>query len=137
MRNFAMVKKIEGQLVQVVPLISDACISCVSTDCAKQGHTFSVINKRNIEIKENSIVRIGVSKLSQCLQGLLALAFPILSAISGFILAPAAAERFTLTLSEGFQALCVLSFFLVSCLIVFIVSRSSIHVTLPEIIQVL
>ena len=137
MRDFAMVKKIEGQLVQVVPLISDACVNCSSTDCASQGRTFSVLNKRNFEIKENSIVKIEVSKLSQSIQGLVSLLFPILCAVLGYILSPAAAQRIGASFSEGFQAICVLVFFLAACLVVFAISRSSIHITLPEITQVM
>lgn len=137
MRDFAMVKKVEGQLVQVVPLVSDACVTCASTDCAGNGKTFSVLNKRNFDIKENTIVRIGVSKLSQYVQGLAALAFPILSAVLGFMLSPAISQRLGLELSENFQALSVLAFFFAACIIVFVISRSSLHITLPEVIQVL
>jgi len=129
MRDFAIVKKIEGQLVQVAPMISDACISCNSSDCEKQGKTFSVINKQNFDIKENSVVKIGVSKASQCLQGIAALLIPILCA--------ALSQRLGMIFSEGFQAVTVLAFFLTACIVVFVISRSSIHITLPEITQVL
>lgn len=137
MRDFAMVKKVEGQLVQVVPLVSDACVTCTSTDCAGNGKTFSVLNKHNFDLKENTIVRIRVSKLSQYVQGLAALAFPILSAVLGFILSPAISQRLGIELSEFFQALSILAFFFAACIIVFVISRSSLHITLPEIIQVL
>jgi len=137
MRDFAIVKKIEGQLVQVAPLISDACISCGSSDCEKQGKTFSVINKQNFDLKENSVVKIGVSKASQCLQGIAALLIPILCAIFGYIFAPALSQRLGIIFSERFQAVTVLAFFLAACLAVFAISRSSIHITLPEITQVL
>ena len=137
MRDFAIVKKIEGQLVQVVPMISDACISCDSSDCSKQGKTFSVINKQNFDLKENSVVKIGVSKISQCLQGIAALLIPILCAVFGYIFAPALSQRLGIDFSEGFQAISVLAFFLAACLVVFVISRSSIHITLPEITQVL
>ncbi len=137
MRDFAIVKKIEGQLVQVAPLISDACISCNTSDCAKQGKTFSVINKKNFELKENSVVKIGVSKKSQYIQGLTALLIPILCAVIGYIFAPALSQRTGFVFSEGFQAFTVLAFFLAACLAVLIISRSSIHITLPEIMQVL
>ncbi|MBQ0052543.1 MAG: SoxR reducing system RseC family protein [Treponema sp.] len=137
MRDFALVKKIEGQLVEVVPLVSDACISCTTNDCAKQGKPFSVLNKRNLPIAENSIVKIGVSRLSQCLQGISALLLPILSAIVGFLFSPVLAQRFGFEFSEGFQALTVLVFLFVPSLIVFIINRSNIHISLPEITKVL
>lgn len=137
MRDFAMVKKVEGKLVQVVPLFSDACVVCASTDCAGHGKTFNVLNKQNFKLNENSIVRIGVPKLSQYIQGISALLIPILCAVSGYILAPALAQRFSLNFSDFFQAICVLVFFLAACLCVLIISRSSIHISLPEILQVL
>lgn len=137
MRDFAIVKKIEGQLVQVVPMISDACVNCGSSDCEKQGKTFSVINKQNFDLKENSVVKIGVSKASQCIQGITSLLIPILCAVIGYIFAPALSQRFGIAFSEGFQAVATLAFFLTACLAVFAISRSSIHITLPEITQVL
>lgn len=137
MHDFAMVKKIEGQLVQVVPLISNACVTCTFTNCASQGRTFSVLNKRRLEIKENSIVKIEVSKFSQSIQGLVSLLFPVFCAVLGFIFSPAAAQRINTSLSENFQAICVLLFFSAACLVVFAVSRSNIHITLPEIKQVM
>lgn len=137
MRDFAMVKKIEGKLVQVVPLVSDACVTCASKDCAGNGKTFSVLNKKNFELKKDSIVRIGVSKISQYVQGIASLLGPIFCAFCGYLLAPAIAQRLGLDFSEIFQAVCIFIFFLAACLCIFIISRSSIHISLPEIIQVI
>lgn len=136
MRDYAMVKKIQGQLVQVVPLISDSCINCTSSDCSKLGKAFNVINKNNFELKEKSIVKIGVSKISQCIQGILSLLIPIISAVIGYIFSPALAQRLDFNCTEGFQALTVLIFFAFPCIAVFVISRSSLHITLPEITQV-
>lgn len=137
MRDFAIVKRIEGKLVQVVPLVSEACVTCASKECAGRGKTFSVLNKRSLEIKENSIVRIGVSTLSQYVQGLMSLFVPIFCAVCGYIFAPVVAQRLNVEFSELFHAACVFACFLAASLCVFIVSRSSIHISLPEIIQVI
>jgi len=73
MHDFAIVKSIEGQKVEVVSLISNACVVCNSIDCAKKGKSFHVLNKKNLSIEENAIVRIGFSRVFTGILGLISL----------------------------------------------------------------
>ncbi len=137
MRDFAIVTKIEGQTIEAVSLISNACINCEDSLCAKQGKTFMAINKKNLPVQENSVVRIEVSRISRGIQGVFSLLFPILSAVAGYIFAPEISIKYGVELTENFMALCVAAAFSVSSLLVLIISRSSLHFSLPEITQVL
>ena len=54
----ALIIHLSESEIQVVPLISDACINCQKSGCTKQGKPFSVANPKNLEIKKGDIVRI-------------------------------------------------------------------------------
>ena len=137
MRDFAIVKSIDGQMVEVVSLISDACVTCTSIECAKQGISFHVINKKNIPLKENDIIRIGFSRTLKGILGLISLFFPIVSSVLGFLATPFLAARFDFTVNSSSQACMVGIFFVASCLIVFLVSRTDIHFSHPEVLQLM
>lgn len=137
MRDFAIVKGIDGQKIEVVSLISDACVTCNNMDCAKQGKSFHVINKKNLPLKEDNIVRIGFPRILNGILGLISLLFPIASAATGFFLAPCFSQRFNFTLTQQSQAGLVGLFFVAATLIVFLISRTDIHITHPEVIQVM
>jgi hypothetical protein len=51
--------------IQVIPLITDACINCEKSGCAKQGKPFSVSNPKNLEIKKGDIVKLKANPTSQ------------------------------------------------------------------------
>ena len=55
----ALIINLSENEIQVVPLISDACINCEKSGCAKQGKPFSVANPKKIEIKKGEILGIG------------------------------------------------------------------------------
>lgn len=137
MRDFAIVKGIDGQNIEVVSLISDACITCSSIDCAKQGKSFHVLNKKNFAIKENNIVRIGFPRFLRGLLGIISLFVPIIASAAGFFVAPLFLARFNLEVTQTNTAFTVILFFLASSALVFIISRTDLHLTHPEIIQVL
>ena len=137
MRDFAIVKAIDGQRIEVVSLISDACVTCNSIDCAKQGKSFHVINKKNLPLKENNIVRIGFPRILNGFLGLISLLFPIAAAAIGFFLAPSLSKRFGFLLTEASKAGVTGVFFVASALIVFLISRTDLHLTHPEVIQVM
>lgn len=137
MREFAIVREIDGQKIEVVSLISDACVVCNSIDCAKQGKSFHVINKKNLPLRENSIIRIGFPRILGGILGLISLLFPIASSIAGFFLTPYFSERFDFAVTASSQACVVGIFFVVSAFIVFVVSRTDIHLSHPEVIQVI
>ena len=43
----ALIINLSENEIQVVPLISDACINCQKSGCTKQGMPFSVVNPKN------------------------------------------------------------------------------------------
>lgn len=137
MRDFAIVKSIDGQKIEVVSLISDACVTCNSIDCAKQGISFHVLNKKNLPLEENSIIRIGFSRTLKGILGLLSLLFPIASSVAGFFLTPFFAGRLGFELTPSSQACLVGLFFTLASLIVILISRTDIHLTHPEVIQIM
>ena len=53
----ALIINLSENEIQVVPLISDACINCQKSGCTKQGKPFSVVNPKNLEIKKGDIVK--------------------------------------------------------------------------------
>ena len=137
MRDFAIVKAIDGQKIEVVSLISDACVTCNSIDCARQGKSFHVINRRNLPLHENNIIRIGFPRILNGIFGLISLLFPIASSVAGFFLTPFFAEKFDFAVTPSAQACMVGIFFVASSLLVFIISRTDIHLSQPEVIQII
>ena len=137
MRDFAIVKSIEGQKVEVVSLISDACVTCNSIDCAKQGISFHVLNKKNLPLEENNIIRIGFSRMLKGILGLISLLIPIASSIAGFFLTPFFAGRIDFEVTPSSQAGVVGVFFTASSLLIFLISRTDIHLSHPEVIQIM
>ena len=137
MRDFAIVKKIEGRKIEVVSLISNACVVCNSIECAKKGKSFHVLNKKNFPLEENAIIRIGFSPILTGTLGLVSLLFPIGSAILGFFLTPRLSTKFDFQISAQSQAIVVGIFFILAALLVFIVSRTNIHLSRPEVLQIL
>lgn len=137
MRDFAIVKKIEGQKVEVVSLISNACVVCNSIDCAKHGKSFYVLNKKKLPLEENCIVRIGFPPVLNGFLGLISLLFPIVCSILGGIFSPELCAYFGTPLSPRSSACCVGVFFVAATLLVILISRTNIHLTRPEVIQVM
>ena len=89
MRNTVKVIAIkENNAVEVVPLITDACIGCRNSECTKQGHPFIVHNTQKLPVYPGAIVKISASAVRQALQALLSLCLPLAAAIAGYILTP-------------------------------------------------
>jgi hypothetical protein len=133
MRDRAIITTIKGTDITVVPLITDACMSC-HDGCAKQGHPFTVINPHNFEIARGTVVKIGTSVKTEIFQGLFSLCFPIACAVAGYY----AADPLALCITghpamEGMHAGCVLAGLLSSSLLVFLSSRFIIRLVKPEI----
>lgn len=141
MREFAIVKEIKNENeIYVLPMITSSCQSC-KKGCIKQGKKFQVLNKKRYNVKIGSTVRIGHSTILRSIYGLLSFFVPIVFSIIGLIYS----KRFALLFFsqeiiekyiEQFKAFGVLSFFFSSAIIIFIISRSSLHFSKPEILQV-
>lgn len=137
MRDFAIVTGIDGQKIEVVSLISDACVACNSIECARRGKSFCVINKKNLPLRENAVVRIGFPRVLNGILGLISLLVPILSALAGFLLSPLLSERVGFALNQTSKALTTGAFFLAATFVIMLVSRTDIHLTKPEVMQIL
>lgn len=136
MKEKALVTKVEQNEITVIPLITDACLSCTK-GCAKQGKPFAVNNPNNLEVKKGSIVKVAASKSSENIQGIIALLLPVAFAALGFILAEPLASLFGKTAGEGTKAICVLSLLFISGAAVFFLSRKIKFKGRPGIIEVL
>ena len=137
MRDFAIVRKIDGQKIEVVSLISDACVACNNISCAREGKSFHVINRKNFPLQENTIIRIGFPRILRGILGLVSLLIPIASSVLGFSLTPYFSRQFDFAVTPSSQACMTGIFFLVAVILVLIVSRTDIHLSHPEVIQVL
>ena len=137
MRDFAIVKAIDGQKIEVVSLISDACLACNNIHCAKDGKSFQVLNKKNLPLQENNIIRIGFPRILTGILGLISLFFPIASSVVGFLLTPYFSRRFEFAVTPSSQACMVGIFFVLAAFIVFVISRTDIHIKQPEVLQVM
>ena len=114
MRDRAQIIAIDGNDIKVVPLISDVCINCEKSTCAKRGKSFSVSNPKNYSVKNGDVIKISSPLLHQILQALFALVLPVLCAIAGYLFVPG---------SEGIKALAVTGCFVAGAAVVFIVTH--------------
>lgn len=140
MRDKAIVVDVKEDFVTVVPLITNACISC-SSPCTKRGNPFKVLNKKNYAVEKGNLVKIGASKATQAVQGIVSLILPVIAAICGYFFSPAIISLFSKSgaaeVTEGKRAAFVLAFLFLSGLIVFIFSRNSARLGNSEILEVI
>lgn len=89
MKDTAKVIRLKNNnIVEVLPLISDACIGCTKSSCTKQGSSFAVRNTLNLPVYEGAIVKIGASSAKQAVQALFSLFLPLAASIAGYIFTP-------------------------------------------------
>lgn len=142
MHKFAKIVKIEKEAdsksgtIYAVQMITSACSNCTYS-CARQGKPFKVLNKNGIEINEGSIVQLKPSLYQYFFQGFLSLLTPIICSVLGYFFAPEIHKELKIEFSDCGRFFCVLGFFLFSSLIVFILSRSTLNFSKPEIVSVL
>ena len=108
------VTKIEENQVEVVPLITDACINCNKGSCGKRGTPFYVVNPKKIDIKIGDVVSLKNSLGYQIFQAMFSLLLPVLAAVAGYFLMPK---------KESLQVLGILVGFGLAAVIVTITSR--------------
>lgn len=111
--------------------------ACCSAACSKKDNAFEVSNPKDMEVSQGSLVIICATKLIQVLQGVIALFFPFICAVLGYVLAPDIMSFFKKPISNDAKALFVLLFLFVSSLIVFIVTRIFPIPGKPQIVEVL
>lgn len=133
----ALIINLSENEIQVVPLISDACINCQKSGCTKQGKPFSVANPKNLEIKKGDIVRLKASVNSQTIQGFVSLIIPLLGAISGFFIGGFFANKFSFNNVEMWQAIGVLLGLTITASAIFLLSKTILKFKKTEIVEVL
>ncbi|MBP3450927.1 MAG: SoxR reducing system RseC family protein [Spirochaetaceae bacterium] len=133
----AIIIDISEKDILVRPLITDACINCEKSGCAKQGKPFSVANPKKFEIKKGDIVKLKANPTSQTLQGFFSLIVPILGAILGFVLGGQLGIKFEAKNTEIFQAVGVLLGLIITSVLIFICSKTLLKLRKTEIVEVL
>ena len=133
----AIIIDISEKDILVRPLITDACINCEKSGCAKQGKPFSVANPKNLEIKKGDIVKLKANSVSQTLQGFFSLIVPILGAVLGFVLGEILANHFKINNVELFQAAGVILGLIITSTIIFLLSKTKLQLKKSEIVEVL
>ncbi|MBE6348328.1 MAG: hypothetical protein E7064_05230 [Spirochaetaceae bacterium] len=133
----AIIIDISEKDILVRPLITDACINCEKSGCAKQGKPFSVSNPKKFEIKKGDIVKLKANSVSQTLQGFFSLIVPILGAILGFFLGEILANHFKINNVELFQASGVILGLIITSTIIFLLSKTKLQLKKSEIVEVL
>lgn len=133
----AIIIDISEKDILVRPLITDACINCEKSGCAKQGKPFSVANPKKFEIKKGDIVKLKANSVSQTLQGFFSLIVPILGAVLGFFLGEIFANHFKINNVELFQASGVISGLIITSTIIFLLSKTKLQLKKSEIVEVL
>ena len=136
MLNQAFITQIKGKEIYAMQFVTDACLNC-PTGCIQRGKEFIVSNKRNFSVKEGNIVRIGLPRYKQGIHAISSLLLPVVCAIFGYLLSAEAAKKIGLENTEVFKAACVMFALTASAGLIFIISRSSLHFSKPEILQVL
>lgn len=133
----AIIIDISEKDILVRPLITDACINCEKSGCAKQGKPFSVVNPKKFEIKKGDIVKLKANSVSQTLQGFFSLIVPILGAVLGFVLGEILANHFKINNVELFQASGVILGLIITSTIIFLFSKTKLQLKKSEIVEVL
>lgn len=132
----AIIIDISEKDILVRPLITDACINCEKSGCAKQGKPFSVSNPKKFEIKKGDIVKLKANSVSQTLQGFFSLIVPILGAVLGFFLGEILANHFKINNVELFQASGVILGLIITSTIIFLLSKTKLQLKKSEIVEV-
>ena len=136
MKITAVVVSVQNNTISVSPVQKSGCASCTA-ECKQKSKAFVTANPFHYEVKTGDFVLIENSKKTQALQGIVSLLFPVASAVAGFFLAPKIAMLFGKESGDGFRAIGVLAFLLVSSLIVFISSRTFLPPERPQISSVI
>lgn len=83
-----------------------------------------VINPKKITVSEGTKVFIGLPKTAEMINGFISLLIPIALCFLAFAVSPFIAECFSLKLTEGFKAVCVITAFTVSVLAILVYTRN-------------
>jgi len=88
MQEKAKVVGIENDIVSVIPLDIEACIGCGNDSCKQNGNLFTALNRRKLDIRVGSEVRIAAPVKNQLSQAFMSVGVPVLVAVAVWILLP-------------------------------------------------
>ncbi|HZK20524.1 MAG TPA: SoxR reducing system RseC family protein [Treponemataceae bacterium] len=108
MYDKARIEKINNNEINVVPLISEHCLSCSKYCSLEDGTPFKVSNPHNLTIYEGQFVTIRADRKAQLKQAFLALILPILFAVLSWFAVDTIALISGYTANEAFHILAVL-----------------------------
>jgi hypothetical protein len=144
MRDNALVTAVTPESILVTPLLTDTCINCAESSCAKRGTPFPVDNPRALAVKRGDVVSVAAKKGAAITQAFFSLLFPVSLAAAGFFFAPFIAglskgslpleSRFQL---EGLKAVLVLAGLALGAGIVMAANRMAAKQTRAEIVAVI
>jgi hypothetical protein len=123
MRDRALVTSVTDDSILVVPLLSNTCISCGESSCAKRGTPFPVDNPYKLPIACGNIVSVTAKKTATAAQGFFSLLFPIALAALGYAASVPLSRALNTMPSEGFKACSVLAGLVLAVVIVLATSR--------------
>ncbi len=137
MRDKACIIKYENGIATVIPLLTDTCINCNSSTCAKRGTPFQAANPHNLQLRPGNIVKIEAPASIQIVQGLFSLILPILGAVAGFFLADPVAAAIGVAPTEGLRAGGVLAMLALSTVSIFFLSKTLLRLTKAQVAAVI
>jgi hypothetical protein len=137
MRDNALVTAVTPDAILVVPLLTDTCINCAESSCARRGSPFPVDNPRGLPVKSGSVVSVAAKKRASAAQALFSLLFPIASAAAGYAASPVVSAALGSAPSEAFKAVCVLAGLALAAAVVLAVQHASTKQTRAEISEVI
>jgi hypothetical protein len=136
MRDNALVTAITPDAILVVPLLTDTCINCAESSCARRGQPFPVDNPLGLPIQSGSIVSVAAKKHASAMQALFSLLFPIAVAAAGYAASPFISAALGTALSEALKAVCVLMGLALASAVVLLVNKTAAKQTRAEISSV-
>lgn len=131
MQEKAKVIAIDKDIVSVVPLDIEACIGCSNTECKTNGNVFTAANRRKLDIRVGSEVRIKAPVKNQLSQAFFAIGIPVLLSILVWQLVP----LFFIGAGEIFQVGGALVALFAGAVIMFLLTHI-VSKDLPEITEV-
>lgn len=129
MTEKAIILEVKESTVKLMPIPNEGCSSC-SGSCDKKHTIFTTQNSLGLPLKAGTVVEIRVSNKTKFLQAFISLILPLIMAGIGFKIGKDCFQK-NQTL---FEAILSISFFVLSCLAVFLITRKK---ELPGKIEIL
>lgn len=132
MQENVRVVEVNAKDVTVIPVDIEACIGCSNSQCKDNGHVFTVVNRRKLDLKPGDTVHIKATIKNQLAQAVLAVGVPLSFATAAFIGVPILLPGS----GEGVQVGVSLAALLLGAVLAFLATRLTEN-ALPEILEVL